>query len=440
MSLVVVGDSLLDVDLDGKADRLCPDAPAPVLDLDGRRDRPGGAALAASLAAADGEPVTLVTALARDAEADRLRAALRGVSTVAGELPGTTTVKARLRADGRSLARLDYGHSARPEVTEEMLDAVAGATAVLVSDYGRGLAADERLRDLLTSRATRVPVVWDPHPRGPDPVPGVRLATPNRAEALAATGAPDEYTAAALLRQRWQAGAVVVTLGSGGALLEHGGTPVAVPAPEITALDPCGAGDRFAVTAACALRRGAAVDEAVAAAVEQAADFLARGGAAGFGNPPPDRESTVDGLLRSVRAKGGTVVATGGCFDLLHAGHVRMLAAARRLGDCLVVCLNSDESVRRLKGSGRPVNPARERAELLRALSSVDAVVVFEENTPETALRRLRPDIWVKGADYNADTLPEAGLLREWGGRTVVVPYHPGRSTSRLVTALDRLS
>ncbi|MGO1052315.1 PfkB family carbohydrate kinase [Crossiella sp. CA198] len=438
MSLVVLGDSLLDVDLDGRAARLCPDAPAPVLDLDGRRDRPGGAALAASLAAADGEAVTLVTALAADAEADRLRATLTGVSTVAGALPGSTTVKARLRAEGRSLARLDYGHSARPPATEDMLDAVACATAILVSDYGRGLTEDPRLRALLTSQARRIPVVWDPHPRGPDPVPGVRLATPNRAEALAAAGAEDEYEAAARLRRRWRAGAVAVTLGAGGALLDHGGTPVAVPAPPVTALDPCGAGDQFAAAATAALHRGAAVDEAVAAAVEQAADFLARGGAAGHREPPP-AESTVDGLLRSVRARGGTVVATGGCFDLLHAGHIRMLAAARRLGDCLVVCLNSDDSVRRLKGQGRPVNPARERAELLRALTSVDAVVIFEENTPALALARLRPDVWVKGADYSADTLPEAGLLRDWGGHAVVVPYHSGRSTSRLVEALDRM-
>jgi rfaE bifunctional protein nucleotidyltransferase chain/domain len=139
--------------------------------------------------------------------------------------------------------------------------------------------------------------------------------------------------------------------------------------------------------------------------------------------------STVD----AVRARGGIVVATGGCFDVLHTGHVRMLAAARALGDCLVVCLNSDLSVRRLKGEGRPVNRQDERVEVLKALESVDDVVVFGEDTPENVLGRLRPDVWVKGGDYSADLLPEAAVLRRWGGRTVIVPYHRGRSTTEIL-------
>jgi rfaE bifunctional protein nucleotidyltransferase chain/domain len=144
-------------------------------------------------------------------------------------------------------------------------------------------------------------------------------------------------------------------------------------------------------------------------------------------------------VVARTRARGGTVVATGGCFDLLHAGHARTLAAARALGDCLVVCLNADSSVRRLKGPDRPVVGQAERAELLRALTCVDAVALFEEDTPERLLRTLRPDVWVKGGDYSAEALPEAELVRGWGGRTVVVPYHPGRSTTRLTRALADL-
>ena len=141
-----------------------------------------------------------------------------------------------------------------------------------------------------------------------------------------------------------------------------------------------------------------------------------------------------------MRARGGTVVATGGCFDLLHAGHVRTLAAARELGDCLIVCMNSDRSVRRLKGTGRPINTEADRLEVLTSLSSVDAVTVFDEDTPEAVLNELRPDVWVKGGDYpDPDALPETRLLRVWGGRTVLVPEHPGRSTSRLATALERV-
>lgn len=143
-------------------------------------------------------------------------------------------------------------------------------------------------------------------------------------------------------------------------------------------------------------------------------------------------------VVARVRAAGGTVVATGGCFDLLHAGHLATLQAARQLGDCLVVCLNSDASVTGLKGPQRPVTGQVDRARLLAALSCVDAVVIFEESTPAAALSWLRPDIWVKGGDYatgGAEALPEAEILRRWGGHSVVVPYLDGRSTTGLIAA-----
>jgi rfaE bifunctional protein nucleotidyltransferase chain/domain len=126
-------------------------------------------------------------------------------------------------------------------------------------------------------------------------------------------------------------------------------------------------------------------------------------------------------------------VATGGCFDLLHAGHVRTLEAARRLGDCLVVLVNSDASVARLKGPDRPLVSQEDRAAVLRALECVDAVVVFDEDTPVEALRHLRPDVWAKGGDYRAQDLPETPALQGWGGRTVILPYLEGHSTTRLI-------
>ena len=178
--------------------------------------------------------------------------------------------------------------------------------------------------------------------------------------------------------------------------------------------------------------------EAVAAAVAAASAFVARGGAsawdAGAAEPRRRRPSAgVDALLARVRAAGGTVVATGGCFDLLHAGHVATLRAARGLGDCLVVCINSDDSVRRLKGPSRPLVTAPDRARVLEALECVDAVVVFDEDTPAEVLDRLRPDVWAKGGDYAGADLPEAAVLRRWGGQAVVLPYLDGHSTTALV-------
>ncbi|MBQ1014173.1 D-beta-D-heptose 1-phosphate adenosyltransferase, partial [Micromonospora sp. M51] len=267
--VVVLGDTLLDRDVEGVVNRLCPDSPVPVLDETAATDRPGGAGLAAVFAAAQGAEVVLVTALADDAGGARLSALLTaaGVQVYPLALSGATPEKIRLRARGRVLLRHDRGGtSGEPgQPSDEVLRVIASASAVLVSDYGRGVARQLALRDALA--ATRAPVVWDPHPRGPAAVPGVHLATPNESEVRelvpALPGASRLATAsrgAQGLRRRWRAGAVAVTLGGDGALLCHAGsTPLVVPTPGSAEGDTCGAGDRFAAAASLALAQGALV-------------------------------------------------------------------------------------------------------------------------------------------------------------------------------------
>jgi D-beta-D-heptose 7-phosphate kinase/D-beta-D-heptose 1-phosphate adenosyltransferase len=453
--LVVIGDALLDRDLDGSAERLAPDAPVPVLDGIEEHARPGGAGLAATLAAADGLAVTLVCALGADAAGARVRGMLEaaGVTVCDLGLAGATPEKLRVRAGGRALVRLDSGGPASPcgPLTAAARAALAAADGVLVSDYGRGVAAQRSVRAALAAVPAAVPLVWDPHPRGPDPVPGVLLATPNAAEAGDAGSLAAAERSARALARRWRAVAVCVTLGARGALLVAGdGPPLAVPATP-AAGDPCGAGDRFAATAAGRLAAGALPSEAVHAAVAAASAFVAAGGAATAARPrgaatggaalaplgdAPGVPAGAAALAARVRAAGGTVVATGGCFDLLHAGHVRMLASARALGDCLIVCLNSDGSVRRLKGAGRPVVEQGDRAAVLAGLACVDAVAVFEEDDPSEVLRELRPHVWVKGGDYAVADLPERAVLGEWDGQAVIVPYEAGKSTTRMIEEL----
>lgn len=452
--ITVVGDALLDRDVCGDAQRLCPDAPVPVIDEPTADSRPGGAGLAALLAAADGAEVTLVAPLADDAAGAELAAALHagGVELVALELEGSTAEKVRIRAGGQPVARLDYGVVRRiAPPSAQAVAAIADADAVLVSDYGRGVTSVAGIRAALEQRGAARPAVWDPHPRGAPPVAAMRLVTPNAAEALRLVGggAADltGLTAAgAALRRRWKAGGVAVTCGPRGAvLIAADGTPLAVPAPQrVGAGYACGAGDRFAAAATSALARGCLLSEAVVDAVEAATAFVAAGGAgvldAEACRSPAGGERPADpaGLVRAVRAAGGTVVATGGCFDLLHAGHTRMLASARGLGDCLVVCINSDASVRRLKGADRPLVPAEDRRAVLASLACVDAVAVFDEDTPERILAELRPDVWAKGADYALADMPEARLVASWGGQAVVLPYLDGRSTSRLLGEASR--
>ncbi|HEY1155046.1 PfkB family carbohydrate kinase [Arthrobacter sp. FW306-07-I] len=468
MRIVVVGDVMLDVDLSGEATRLSPDAPVPVVDVSGVRRRAGGAGLVARMLAQDGWPVTLVTVLGNDDAGSQLRAQLAGVRLVAGNSGHPSPVKTRVRAGSHPVVRFDQGceKTPVPDVSPAMLRAVEKAGVVIVADYGRGLAANPQLRDLLARLAGTVPIIWDPHPSGPEPVPGIAVVTPNISEATKAVqsgagGVPDSDDPAAavaeVLLQRWRSQAVLVTKGEEGAVLLQQGEAAshAVPAPRVEAGDPCGAGDRLAASLAVHLLAGRDLPEAAALAVHDAADFLAAGGvsalpetdepdaAAGSPRPTPApaRRTTEPLLLaRSVRESGGKVVATGGCFDLIHAGHIRSLAAARELGDCLIVCLNSDDSVRRLKGPERPIIGQHDRAELLLAMECVDAVMVFDEDTPEAALDRLRPDIWVKGGDYKGARLPEADLVESWGGRCLTVPFHPARSTTGLADALAKVS
>jgi D-beta-D-heptose 7-phosphate kinase / D-beta-D-heptose 1-phosphate adenosyltransferase len=472
--LVVMGDALLDVDLHGTVDRVAPDAPVPVVDCQRERHRAGGAGLAAVLAAGlraelGGSDVVLITALGQDRLGAELRDLLgRHVEVIPLPLDGGTPCKIRVHASGQPVVRLDAGDGrARPGPPGPQAErALRQAGAVLVADYGRGVAAHPALTAMLSRLAATRPVVWDPHPAGRPPVPGCRLVTPSRSEArgfaaplLDGAGSDGPALAgvgrdAAALSRAWGS-AVAVTLGEGGALLYTGeAVPFLAPAEAIEGpRDSCGAGDCFAAAAAQVLRSGGLLTEAVTEAVRQATSFVRQGGASAAPGasiprdevqvhpvpsvPVTDAVQDADAwrMVAEVRARGGRIAATGGCFDLLHAGHVGLLREARRLGDCLVVCLNSDASVRALKGPRRPLVTAEDRARILTALECVDAVVIFDELTPAAVLERLRPDVWVKGGDYAPDDLTEAPVVRRHGGEVVLLPYLVRRSTTALVAA-----
>lgn len=505
LRLLVIGDTLLDRDIVGQVERVCPDAPVPVVDVTAVRERPGGAGAAALLTARSGVHVVLATGFGGTAGA-RARELLRQNVEVHDVRPGTPTLcKTRVRAHGQSLVRLDDagavlgdrhretdGDQAPAIVDVPLLRSLLeGCDAVLVSDYGGPTTRDPAVRAAVSAHVNRVPVVWDPHPRGAEPVAGVAVSTPNRTEAshFVAYGGTDDDdlgTCAATLRVRWHARAVCVTDGDRGAVTALRNDQVVLTrasrCPDGT--DTCGAGDRFAGALALALARGLPTSEAVAEAQYDVGRWLLAGGVATLQQelaplqpdslpaapkPRPRRlvpqrpddlhdtssaplvtagprdaatalasSSSVspDELVERVRQLGGTVVATGGCFDVLHPGHLALLEHARSLGDCLVVLLNSDASVRRLKGPSRPVHGVSDRARLLEGLACVDAVAVFEDDDPVATLARLRPNVWVKGGDYREEDLPEARTVRALGGRIALLPYVDGHSTTQILQRL----
>jgi rfaE bifunctional protein nucleotidyltransferase chain/domain/rfaE bifunctional protein kinase chain/domain len=458
--VVIVGDAMLDVDIEGSATRLSPEAPVPVVDAERIWHRPGGAGLAAVLAARADRDVVLVTALGDDADGRALMELLTtaGVDVVALPMAGTTVCKTRIRASGQSMLRVDHGDgiAAADAVPPRVATVLNSARAVCVADYGHGVTAHLGIRALLTRVAAQVPIVWDPHPRGAQPTPGCWLVTPNQGEAEHFSDCTNsDAHSAETLRQKWEARAVCITLGRRGALLAtDGGGCTHIPVPAIAGaaagrIDTCGAGDRFAIAAALAFGAGDRASAAVSVAVEAATRFVDAGGAVAVssaavltarGNHSAAVESDVvtgdiDQVRDRLRRRGGTLVATGGCFDLLHTGHVRLLRQARELGDALVVLLNSDASVRALKGPRRPVMAVEDRARVLSALACVDAVVIFDELSPENVLDRLRPDVWVKGGDYAKADLPEADVVSRHGGEIVLLPTVDGYSSSNLIAA-----
>lgn len=422
--IVVAGDALLDRDWTGRPTVLCPDSWAPVIDLDGEHVRPGGAALTALAVAAQGADTALVAGLGRDPAGEQLAALLRaaGVELIDLGLDGRTPEKIRVRSGTGTVVRLDRGCTERPAAgrwTHRADAAVGSADAVLLSDYGRGLVHRPELAAALGG--DDAPVVWDPHRSSHRPAARVDLATPSLAEAQALVeDDADPRRLAAVAARRW-ATSVAITVGRDGVVVaDTSGATSQVRSDPVDG-DPCGAGDFFAAGATVGLATGASVMDAAAAGCASARRWIAEGAAMA----PPTRPR---------------VIATSGCFDVLHVGHLELLRHARSLGDRLVVLLNSDASVRRLKGHGRPVNTQHDRRTLLAALEEVDDVVVFDELTPCQALEALRPDVFVKGADYEGVDIPEVAVMAQWGGTVDFAPLVPGRSTTRTLELVARLT
>jgi D-beta-D-heptose 7-phosphate kinase/D-beta-D-heptose 1-phosphate adenosyltransferase len=472
--LLVLGDLVLDRYCFGDAQRLSPEAPALLLRAERTEERLGGAAAVAALLRGLEAEVSVAGVTGADDDGRQLRQLLDAADIHPAYLPcdpgRPTTVKQRLMTHGpcgeaRQLLRVDQEsrQPLSPALEEQLAETLTARLfdygAVLVSDYAKGVCTPGLLASILSAAAQRrVPVLIDPA-CGTDfgRYRGAALLAPNRAAAQAASGitlasAADGLLAGRRLSARYGAGAVLVKLDRDGLALTQSGTAgLVVSATTRTVCDVAGAGDMVLAVAGLCCAEGIGWEETarlagVAAGLEvgrlgvvplrraEVADELARqlcGSAAKVVTLPRLLE-----LAAIHRGAGCSLVFTNGCFDLLHSGHVNCLEEAARLGDVLIVALNSDACVRRLKGPGRPVIREQERAALVAALECVDHVVLFDELTPHELLRLLRPDVLVKGGTYTAEEVVGREVVEGYGGTVCVTSWRPGISTTRLLTAL----
>lgn len=476
--VLVVGDVMLDRYVWGNAERISQEAPVVLLRADRREERLGGASSVATLLQALGARTSLIGVVGGDADGQQVRQILARLGIDAGgvvtDSGRPTTVKERYigRAQARhpqQMIRVDYENREPVSGTVErdlvavVAEKVRDADIVLVSDYDKGVCTPGLLAGA-TERAARrgVRVIADPT-RGGDYAKyrGCSAITPNRLEAGLATGrtittADDALWSAAELRDRLGLEAGIVTLDKDGMALAHAdGRSAVFPTRPRQVYDITGAGDMVMAALGLALASGADYDDAIRLAnvaggleVERIgvatvtrdeilADLLhAPFRAAGAAVPAAGKVLWLPELLAELdrrRKAGGRVAFTNGCFDVLHAGHVGYLHEARRQADCLVVGLNSDGSVRQLKGPSRPLNTAEARATVLAGLQDVDYVTIFADPTPLALIEAIHPDVLVKGADYRKSEVVGAEFVEGYGGRVHLAELRSGFSTSGLI-------
>ncbi|MBX9622739.1 MAG: D-glycero-beta-D-manno-heptose 1-phosphate adenylyltransferase [Gemmataceae bacterium] len=472
---LVVGDVMLDRYVWGDAERISQEAPVALLRADRREERLGGASSVATLLRALGAEVDLIGVVGDDADGGRTWRLVADLDVNADGLVADparpTTVKERYigRAQARhpqQMLRVDFEsrEAVSGEVERKLRDAVTAAVrradVVLVSDYDKGVCTPGLVAAAVAAAKVRgVKVVADPT-RGGDysKYAGCSAITPNRLEAGLATGraiatTADALRSAAELRDRLGLEAGIVTLDKDGMAVAHrDGRAAVLPTRPRQVYDITGAGDMVMAALGLALAAGADYDPAIRLANVAGGLEVERVGVVpvtrdeiladlqhGSAEPAGGKVLPLPSLLADLdrrRRAGQRVAFTNGCFDVLHAGHVQYLREARRQADCLVVGLNSDASVRQIKGSHRPVNAADARAAVLAALADVDYVTVFADPTPLALITAVRPDVLVKGADYRKDQVVGAAEVEGWGGRVHLAGFRPGYSTTGVI---DRL-
>ena len=466
---IVLGDVMLDRYVYGSVQRISPEAPIPVIAVERTADMPGGAGNVVRNLAALGARSTLIGVVGSDPGAESLAAQFTHVAGVVARLvvdrSRQTTVKTRFVAEGQQVLRADretrqpLSPDIETGVLGEFRSALTDADMVILSDYGKGVLSDAVIGAAISNaRAAGKIVIVDPKSRNFTKYRGATVLTPNRHELQVACGFECETDEQVTLgaRRILEGGVsdmLVVTRGKDGmSVIPSDGTAVHLRTTAREVFDVSGAGDTVAATVALGLAAGGSIQEACTLANMAAGIVVGKRGTAIVttgeivavlrpfdGTVEQYKLFSLDSvvqLARDWRAQGLKVAFTNGCFDLLHPGHVSLMDQARRTADRLIVGLNADVSVRNLKGLGRPVQGEIARATVLASLKSVDAVVIFSEDTPLQLIEALAPDVLVKGADYAMDQVVGADLVTQRGGKVVLADLVKGHSTTDTLNRL----
>ena len=478
ISVLCVGDVMLDRYVHGEMERISPEAPVPVLRLTRTREMAGGVGNVASNILSLGGRAVLVGLIGQDPLGGALRAIVAAQGCVTDGLVASasrpTICKTRFIAANQQVVRTDEESrlALQPDEAQALCAAIdrhIGAAAVLVlSDYGKGVCAPAVLAHAIArARARGIAVFVDPKSNDFSRYANATCITPNARELAAASGLPVDSEAAvaeaarAVMRQAGSMAILATRSEQGMMLVEAGGAVLSVPARAREVFDVSGAGDTVIAAMALAHAGGHSLGQAMRIANAAAGVVVGKLGTATadivevmqelelldrqFGERPGPGEaggtalatlSHAQGLVARWKAQGLRVGFTNGCFDILHAGHVALLAAARAECDRLVVALNTDAGVRRLKGALRPVNRLAARAQVMTAIRHVDCVVCFDEATPLALIRALLPDVLVKGADYAPDQVAGADIVQAAGGVLVLAELVPDQSTTATIARI----
>lgn len=461
--ILVVGDVMLDRYWHGMSTRISPEAPVPVIKVDQTEDRPGGGANVALNMAALGASVSLAGVVGNDKEGQILEGFLRvaGIETnflVSSTKP--TITKLRVISRHQQLLRMDFedkfDSSDSLALVNKARNLISQTNVLVLSDYAKGSLQDCQAL-IRFSREAGVPVLVDPKGQDFSRYRGATMLTPNFHEFEAVVGKCSSerelVEKGATLISDLELQALLVTRGEQGMTLLRPDHPeLHLPARGREVFDVTGAGDTVIATLAAAMAAGLPMPEATALANLAAGIVVGKLGTAAVSAPELRRAIiaeqgaqrgvvTEEQLLLAIedaRASGERLVFTNGCFDIIHAGHVGYLEEARKQGDRLIVAVNSDASIRQLKGSGRPINPLDRRMAVLAGLEAVDWVVPFSEDTPERLLRRVKPDVLVKGGDYREDQVVGGSIVKAYGGTVKVLSFFDNCSTTSIVNKIRK--